>query len=148
NVWGSARIGRIGRIWRIADSAWLETEDSFAFWISGAAPELLAGVLASFGGPENHRLGAPGTRRNATGRMWQCRRVRSIGIALALAFCEACGGKLLAVAALGDEGFLKGGDLLIEQVIGLVDEAKGWRWHGLRGLRGRASGSRVNSAPD
>jgi hypothetical protein len=31
---------------------------------------------------------------------------------------------LLAVAAISDKGFFKGGDLLIEEVIGLVDEAK------------------------
>jgi hypothetical protein len=42
-----------------------------------------------------------------------------------LALGQASSSELLAVAAVLDEGFFKPGNLLVEQVIGLVNEADG-----------------------
>ena len=47
---------------------------------------------------------------------------------LARAVAQALGGELLGVAAAFDEGLLEGVDLLVEQVVGLVDQAD----HGIR----------------
>lgn len=45
--------------------------------------------------------------------------------AAAFAFGEAGGGQLLGVAAVFDEGALESADLLVEEVVGLVNEAEG-----------------------
>ena len=94
--------------------------DAFAIGVGGTAPELLAYIFAGFGGAEDHGFAAFWAGWNAI------RGIGRIGLILfSLAFGKAGGGKLLAVAAVRDEGFFEGGNLLVKEVIGLVDKADG-----------------------
>ena len=51
------------------------------------------------------------------------RPIRRIGLVDLGAVAEAGGGEGFGVAAALDEGLLHGGDLLVEEVVGLVDQA-------------------------
>jgi hypothetical protein len=74
-------------------------------------------VRAGFGGAQRHGLAALGTAGDGI------RPIGRIGRIAAAAPLQAGGGELLGVAALLDEGLLEGGELLVEQVVGLVNEA-------------------------
>jgi hypothetical protein len=94
--------------------------NALAIRVGGAAPELAAGVPAGFGGAERRGLATLRTGGNAV------RRFRRRGLLLlSLALGKAGGRELFAVATLFNKGSFQGGNLLVEQIIGLVDEANG-----------------------
>jgi len=79
---------------------------------AGAAPELLAGGGAVAGGAQGHEFSAARA----------CGEILGGGIGIALG--DASRGELFGVAAAGDEFLLKANDLLVEQEVCLVDQAK------------------------
>ena len=98
----------------------MEGEGGLAGGEGGAAPEAGAGA----GGAEPHgglASGAVGWGRLA--RISRIGRIRPIGLIFLGAVVEAGGGEGFGVAAALDEGLFQGGDLLVEEVVGLVDQA-------------------------
>ena len=81
----------------------------------------MTGVRAGFGGAKHHGLAALGAVRDGIRRIGLIGRIGRIAAALPL--LKPCRGQLFGVAALLDEGLLEGGELLVEEVVGLVDEA-------------------------
>lgn len=99
---------------------------AFAVGVVGATPEWIAGVLSRSRGAQGHGGTALRTARDGDGPTGRLRRTGRISLgAAAFAFGEAGGGQLLGVAAVFDEGALESADLLVEEVVGLVNEAEG-----------------------
>jgi hypothetical protein len=120
---------------------------AFAVGVAGAAPELVAGVFPSLGGAQGHGFAAPRALGDEVGRIGRIGRitVRAPG--------ESCGGQLFGVAALLDERLLERADLLVEQVVGLVNQADDGvgadaglglvEPGGVEGMKGAAAGLRI-----
>lgn len=112
--------------------SYLTFHNAPAFRILRAAPELEARLRPSLGGAQRHQLPAKRATRN------QIRVIRPIGrirlirrIPAHPPLVEPGGGQLLRVSALLNEGLLQRGDLLIQQVVRLMDQADdGIRPHG------------------
>ena len=73
------------------------------------------GILAGFGGTQDGGFSALRAGRDTIRRTG---RIRLILLSLALG--ETGGGELFAIATFFHELFFQGGDLLVEQVVGLV----------------------------
>src|ERR1035437_5469001 len=92
---------------------------SLAVRVGGAAPELGARVLPLTGGAERHELPAKRALREIL--IGPISRISPISFS---SLRDPCGGELLGVAAALDEIPLQGDELLVQQVVRLVDQAK------------------------
>jgi hypothetical protein len=102
----------------------LDFRSAFTGWVAGAAPELAACVLAGLRGAQGHEdTAARAGGRLLIGRIGRIGRIRPICL-IAPPFAQALGGELLAVAAAFDKGLFERGDLAVEQVVCLVDQAE------------------------
>jgi len=90
-----------------------------ALGIACTAPELLPLVFVGPGRSQHHGAAALRAGRYGPGR----RRMPGGLIALAFPLGETGGSKLLAVPALFNEGCLQRGNLPVEQVVRLMDQA-------------------------
>ncbi len=124
------RIGGIGEdLWdgRIAGGSgrfFLDWRGALAVGVGGAAPELVALFGALAGGAERHQLAAfRAFGWLGIGPIGLIGRIGPIGPILFTTMGDSGGGELFGDAAAFDEVALQADELLVEQVVGLVDQA-------------------------
>src|SRR5579884_4070247 len=99
----------------------LQLHGSVALGVGRASPELPAGILAGLGCAQDGGLAALRAGGNVIRRISRSGRMELLLFALTLR--QARGSKLLAVAATANKLLFQRGNLLVEQVVGLVNQA-------------------------
>ena len=105
-----------------------QIDRAVAVGVGGATPELAAGIPAGAGGAQGHRLAALWAGGNGIRRISLIGPIRGILSSSRCPCGQARGGELLGVAAVLDERALERGELPVEEVVGLVDEADERLW--------------------